>query len=169
MPELTTKDRLQPSLLDRLTDDESEAAVESRERRVLSMSDLRRSVIRDIEWLFNAGNLATVLDLSEHDQVAESVVNFGLPDLAGATASGLDPNALERLVRQAIWSFEPRILRHSVKVSCLVSEDLMNRNALVFVIEGELWGQPLPTRLYLRTEVDLDTGAVAVSEGGAEG
>ena len=88
MPELVPKDRLQPSLLDRLTDDEPEVTVESRERRVLSMNDLRRSVIRDIEWLFNAGNLASVLDLSEHDLVADSVVNFGLPDLAGATASG---------------------------------------------------------------------------------
>ena len=168
MPELTPRDRLQPSLLDRLTDDEPEVAVESRDRRVLSMSELRRSVIRDIEWLFNAGNLASVLDLSEHDHVADSVVNFGLPELAGATASGVDPSALERLVRQAIWSFEPRILRHSVKVRCLVSEDLMNRNALVFVIEGELWGQPLPTSLYLRTEVDLDSGTVVVSEGGSE-
>ena len=164
MPELTSKDRLQPSLLDRLTDEDPEKATESRDKRVLSMEDLRRCVMRDIAWLFNAGNLASVQDLDDHPLVAESVVNFGLPELAGVSANGLDRGVLERMVRQAIWNFEPRILRHTVKVRAFVSEDLMSRNALAFIIEGELWGQPLPTRLYLRTEIDLDTGNVAVSE-----
>ena len=164
MPELTSKDRLQPSLLDRLTDEDPEKSTESRDKRVLSMEDLRRCVMRDIAWLFNAGNLASVQDLDDHPLVAESVVNFGLPELAGVSANGLDRGVLERMVRQAIWNFEPRILRHTVKVRAFVSEDLMSRNALAFIIEGELWGQPLPTRLYLRTEIDLDTGNVAVSE-----
>ena len=169
MPELIPKDRLQPSLLDRLTDNEPEKSKESRDKRVLSMSELRKCVVRDLEWLFNAGSLASVLDLSEHPQVADSVVNYGLPDLAGLTASGIDQGALERMVRQAILSFEPRILRQSVKVRAIVSDDLMSRNALAFVIEGELWGQPVPLRLFLRTEIDLETGGVVVSEEAAEG
>ncbi|MDJ0943324.1 MAG: type VI secretion system baseplate subunit TssE [Kiloniellales bacterium] len=164
MPELTPKDRLQPSLLDRLTDDAPEERTEARDKRVLSMEELRKCVMRDIAWLFNAGNLASVQDLSAHPLVAESVVNYGLADLAGATASGLDRAALERMVRQAIWSFEPRILRNTVKVQAFMSEELMNRNALAFVIEGDLWGEPLPQHLYLRTEIDLETGNVALSE-----
>ena len=36
MAELTPKERLQPSLLDRLTDDEPEQQQESRDKRVLS-------------------------------------------------------------------------------------------------------------------------------------
>ena len=35
-------------------------------------------------------------------------------------------------------------------------------NALVFTIEAELWAQPLPLRLFLRTDLDLETGEVAV-------
>jgi type VI secretion system protein ImpF len=46
MAELTARDRLQPSLLDRLTDLEPEAKLEARERRVLSMRALRQSVQR---------------------------------------------------------------------------------------------------------------------------
>ena len=41
MAELLPQERLQPSLLDRLTDYEPGSAVESRERRVLSTQQLR--------------------------------------------------------------------------------------------------------------------------------
>ena len=41
MAELAPRERLQPSLLDRLTDDEPDQEVESRERRVLSVRGLR--------------------------------------------------------------------------------------------------------------------------------
>ena len=43
MAELTSKERLQPSLLDRLTDEDSAARQESRDKRVLSMRGLRRA------------------------------------------------------------------------------------------------------------------------------
>src|SRR3954470_11693666 len=111
MAELTQKERLQPSLLDRLTDNEPEERQESREKRILSPSRLRESVRRDLTWLFNTPNLATVVDLEGFPLVAQSVVNYGLPSLAGRTSSGVDVPELERLLRQAIWSFEPRLIR----------------------------------------------------------
>ena len=55
MAELTPKERLQPSLLDRLTDDAPAEKVESREQRVLSLTKLRQSVNRDLGWLLNTG------------------------------------------------------------------------------------------------------------------
>lgn len=166
MAELMPKERLQPSLLDRLTDNDPEARQEAREKRVLSMNKLRESVLRDLGWLLNSGNLASVEDLDAYPLVKESVLNYGMPDLAGVTASGVDRGALERAVRQAIWDFEPRILRNSVKVRAVVNKDQMNRNALAFEIEGELWAQPVPLRLFLRTEVDLESGTFSVSESG---
>jgi type VI secretion system protein ImpF len=57
MAELTPKDRLQPSLLDRLTDEEPDQPQESREKRVLSLNRLRESVLRDLAWLFNASRV----------------------------------------------------------------------------------------------------------------
>jgi type VI secretion system protein ImpF len=33
---------------------------------------------------------------------------------------------------------------------------------LTFEIEGELWAQPIPQKMYLRTELDLDTGKVSI-------
>jgi type VI secretion system protein ImpF len=162
--ELTPKERLQPSLLDRLTDEERDKTQESRERRVLSPQRLREGVRRDLAWLFNSVNLAAVQDMTDYPEVARSVLNFGLPDLSGHTASSVDAAGLERLLRQAVRDFEPRILPNTVKVRLVVDEARMSHNAMIFEIEGELWAQPIPQRLYLRTEVDLEVGEVQVNE-----
>lgn len=162
--ELLPKERLQPSLLDRLTDDEPEKQAELRERRVLSMHQLRTSVLRDLVWLFNAGNLASAQDLGGYPLVTHSVVNYGIPDLTGRTVSGMSTSALEEALRQAIVDFEPRILRETLQVRALLTPEAADRNAVAFEVEGELWGQPVTSRIYLRTEVDLDSGQVSVAE-----
>jgi type VI secretion system protein ImpF len=163
MAELTPTERLQPSLLDRLTDDEPSQSQESRNRRILGIQKLRECVLRDVAWLLNTTNLAQS-DLAErYPLVAQSVVNYGLPDLAGLTASAVDLEELESVVRQAICDFEPRILRNTLKVRAHAGEE-MNHNALVFEIAGELWAQPVPLELFLKTEIDLECGDIAVTE-----
>jgi len=169
MAELTKKERLQPSLLDRLTDDDPEARQESRDRRVLSPARLRECVRRDLTWLFNTANLATVLNLDELPEVARSTVNFGMPDLAGRTASSVNIPALEQILRRVIWDFEPRLIKSSVRVRVISDDDKMNHNAMAFDIEAELWAQPLPLRLFFRTDIDLETGAVNVVDAGGQG
>ncbi|WP_027159860.1 type VI secretion system baseplate subunit TssE [Methylobacter luteus] len=166
MAELTQKERLQPSLLDRLTDDAPDKIQESRDQRVLSLSRLRQGVLRDMGWLLNTGSLDTIENFDGYPLVAGSVINYGIPDLAGTTLSGADVQEIERRVRQAIWDFEPRILRDSVKVTVMASDDQMNHNAMTFDIEGDLWAQPLPLRLYLRTELDLETGNMEIIDRG---
>jgi type VI secretion system protein ImpF len=163
--ELTQKERLQPSLLDRLTDDEPQQQVESRDRRVLSPARLRECVRRDLTWLLNTTHLQAVQSLREYPSANSSVINFGMPDLTGQTASSVDLRALERVLVQVIGAFEPRLLKSSVKVRLFADETKMSHNALVFDIEAELWAQPLPLRLFLRTEIDLENGGVVVSEG----
>lgn len=168
MAELTNKERLQPSLLDRLTDDEPGRVTEARDTRVLSPARLRESVRRDLTWLFNSTHLQSLCDLRDFPLVARSVLNFGIPDVAGQTLSGLDTAALERTVRQAILDFEPRLAQPSLRVHLVMDEQQMNHNALAFDIEADLWAQPLPLRLYLRTAFDLETGRVDVTERGGK-
>jgi type VI secretion system protein ImpF len=164
MADLTPKERLQPSLLDRLTDDAPQEREESREQRVLSPRKLKLCVIRDLEWLLNCCDLASVQDLDAYPQVQSSVLNFGMPDLAGRNLSGLDVLTLERLLRQAILRYEPRILRQGLSIRAVVDADQMTPNAIRFDIEGELWGNPMPQRLYLKTDVDLENGEIRISE-----
>ena len=169
MAELTPKERLSPSLLDRLTDHEPDRATESRESRVLSPARLRECVRRDLAWLFNTTHMQSLQDLSAAPLVARSVLNFGIPELAGRIASSLDTVELEQMIRQAVLSFEPRLDRNSVKVRPVVDEHQMNHNALAFEVEADLWAQPLPLRLFLRTAVDLETGSVEVADQGGKG
>jgi type VI secretion system protein ImpF len=164
MAELLPQERLQPSLLDRLTDDVPETREEGRDKRVLSLSQLRASVLRDIGWLLNTVHLHASQDLSAWPEVSSSTVNYGIPDLAGTSAAGRNTAALERAVRQAVLNFEPRILSDSLKVTVRIEPEQMSRHALLFIIEGQLWAQPVPLSLYLKTELDLETGTVTVAE-----
>ena len=77
MPEQTPRDLLQPSLLDRLTDDEPQKQMESRDKRVLSMRQLKEAVLRDLAWLLNTANFDSEGKFDEYPFAAESVVNFG--------------------------------------------------------------------------------------------
>lgn len=163
MAELTPTERLQPSLLDRLTDEEPAQSQEARNRRVLSIQRLRESVLRDVAWLLNTTNLAEPNLSERYPQVAKSVVNYGLPDLAGLTASAVKIGELESLVRQAVLDFEPRIIRDTLQVRAHGADE-MNHNALVFEISGELWAQPVPLELFLKTEIDLENGEFLVIE-----
>ena len=164
MAELSLQERLQPSLLDRLTDNEPDSKVEARAQRVLSINRLKRSVLRDLAWLLNCGNLAATEDLSEYPEVTNSVINYGVAGIAGASAKSADIPRIERNVRQAIIDFEPRILAKSLSVKVVFDDEKLNQKMLTFQIEGQLWAQPLPVSLYLSTDVDLETGSTTISE-----
>lgn len=162
MAELTPQERLQPSLLDRLTDDDPTNPQESADKRVLSLNQLKSSVLRDLAWLFNATQLLDT-ETTQSCEAGHSVINYGLPALAGQTASSVDISSIEKLLTDAVATFEPRILRSTLRVRAQIAPDEMNHNALAFEIEGDLWAQPVPLRLLLKTELDLETGHVIVA------
>lgn len=164
MAELTTQERLQPSLLDRLTDEEPGKQEESREKRVISATRLRDCVARDISWLLNCVNLGSGLELEDYPEVARSVLNFGIPDLTGMALAGVDASVLQRQLREALIAFEPRLTGSTLRVAVNTDGKRMDQQSLVFNIESEMWAQPIPLNLYLKTEVDLETGRFNVSE-----
>jgi type VI secretion system protein ImpF len=159
------RDRLQPALLDRLTDDAPhEKHVESDERRVMSKSQLREAVLRDLGWLFNSVQpLSRVVD--RHPRLAGSVLNFGLPPLSGQLASRIDVSQLEKTIRGAILRFEPRILSDTLVVRAVEADSVMaTHNVIEFEIRGHLWAQPIPLEILLRTQLDLEAGQVEVRD-----
>jgi type VI secretion system protein ImpF len=62
-------DRLQPALLDRLTDDEPDQQSESSQNAVVSKSRLKRTVLRDLVWLLNTTAHHTSDQLSQYLEV----------------------------------------------------------------------------------------------------
>ncbi|MBL4608696.1 MAG: type VI secretion system baseplate subunit TssE [Pseudomonadales bacterium] len=157
-----SRERLQPALLDRLRDDEPEHSVEARNKRVITLKKLQEYVTRDLNWLLNTTALSISDDLSSYPEVQNSVLNYGANSFSGISASSIEPHILERQLKKSIIAYEPRILAKTLDVQ-VVEQDNMNRNAIVFHISGELWAEPLPIALYIKTEIDLETGEVNLS------
>jgi type VI secretion system protein ImpF len=155
--------RLLPTLLERLTDDDPHNTRESAQQRAVSGQGMRRSLIRDLEWLFNTTALGATEDLADYPEVAASVLNYGLPTLTGQTLSTLDPNRLERQLREVLLRYEPRILP-GVRIRVVRDNEQMSSASLRFDLEGELRAQPAPLYLLLRTEMDVATQTVNIQD-----
>lgn len=161
MAQLTPKERLQPSLLDRLSPRSDRDTDGS---SGMSVEQLRESVRRELSALLSAASLEIVDEqVEQHEEVRRSTLNFGMPALSGRTASSVNLGQLERQITRVIRIYEPRIAGQSLRVRS-VGEASKNHNLLAFEIEGELWSQPLPQKLLLRTELDLESGQVTVEE-----
>lgn len=158
-------DRLQPALLDRLCDDEPEKLQETLEHSVVSKGRLKRTVLRDLVWLMNTTCFNTDGQLTNYPEIRRSVINYGIPVLSGKNFSGLDWRDLERSIHEAILIFEPRILPDTLKVRAMLPADLMgHHNLLQFELRGELWSMPFPIELLIRSELDLETGLMTLSD-----
>jgi len=161
MAESLSRDRLYPSLLDRLVDEDPGRATEPRENRSATLQRLRENVLRDLNWLFNATQSS--IDFDDDPLMIGSVINYGMPPLAGRPASLYDLGELARVLRDVILRFEPRIIAHTLKVSAERSR-ADSHNVLGFRIEGQLWSQPIPLEIFMRTEIDLESGLTQVVE-----
>ena len=165
MVEVGARDALQPALLDRLTDHDPTRKVEGRDERVLSRAQLRASVLRDLTWLFNSTNLASSVDLTAYPLAAQSTLNYGLSALAGNPVARLELHDVERILKEAIERFEPRILPHSLTVKGIATADPMgHHNVISFEISGELWSQPYPVDLLIKTDMNLESGEIRIAE-----
>lgn len=163
MAGLTPREKLQPSLLDRLTDDRPDQKVSPGGPPVLSMAQLRARVRVELSCIMNATRLETVQDLSEFPHVRASGINYGIPDLSGKTASGMSSQKIEKDVKEAILRYEPRLMSETVQVNSTVGGKNIN-NSLVVEIAAELWGNPLPEKMKLRTLFSLEDGEATVEE-----
>jgi type VI secretion system protein ImpF len=160
-------ERLLPALLDRLTDLEPQKYTESADMRAMSKPQFRRSVLRDLAWLMNTTHAASEIDFEGFDAARQSVINYGLPSLSGKRLSELDWPLLETGLRDAIATFEPRILPDTLEVKAVRSANSLDHHNLVaFEIRGLLWSEPYPIELLLRSQIDLESGQVTVSDNG---
>lgn len=161
MADKTLAERLQPSLLDRLTDNEPGAVKESRDTRVIDVVRLREIIQRDLSWLLNTGNIENTFDPEVFPNVARSVLNYGLTEVSGTYSTTERAELIRRSIERAISAHEPRIIDGSVDVT-LTADDSKSDMMVSLNIRADMWAQPLPLELYLRSQVDVTTGEVTV-------
>ncbi len=157
MADRTITERLQPSLLDRLTDDDPGMAEESRDSRVIDIRRLREIIQRDLAWLLNTSDNSSIIDKERFPNVAGSVVNFGMSEVAGNFSTVERAEYIRKSISAAIQVFEPRIHPGSIEVKLRVDSESSNC-IVTFDIRADMWAQPMPMELFLRSQVDVTTG-----------
>ncbi|WP_354686757.1 type VI secretion system baseplate subunit TssE [Cupriavidus necator] len=110
----------EPSLLDKLFDDEPHAPLPSALRQ-LSLEELKATVARDIEALLNTRIVYEDADFSGLPECRRSVLTYGLNDFAGLSLASFDDrHYICQSLRNAIERHEPRL--QNVNVSLAINE-----------------------------------------------
>jgi type VI secretion system protein ImpF len=165
MADKMMSERLQPSLLDRLTDDDPTNPTESREARVIDIRRLRDIIQRDLSWLLNTNNAETWIDPARYPLASRAVLNYGVREVAGDFASKDRATVIRKSITAAIEAFEPRIRKGSARVD-IRTENVARNTVISFDIRADMWADPIPIELYLRSSVDVTTGEVSLERSG---
>lgn len=150
-----------PTVLDRLLDPESAGTAVMTGYTVEKMA---QAVRRDLEELLNTVNPHGRSFPDEFPETRDSIVAYGLPDLASVEAiSGAQRKAIGDLIRRAVERFEPRLKR--VKVTVLAGESDAVRGSVKFRVEARLTVDPAP-EVAFDTILDVGTGKYEVNRVG---
>ncbi|MFN3973263.1 MAG: type VI secretion system baseplate subunit TssE [Gemmobacter sp.] len=163
MADEALKDRLQPSLLDRLTDDAPGDLKETRDSRVIDLIRLREIIQRDLAWLLNTYDNSSSFDPVEYPNVARSVLTYGVTEVSGEYSTKERTELIQDSMARAIERFEPRIIAGTLHV-VVREQEAGNKTLVNFDIAGEMWARPLPRELYLRSQVDITTGELTLEQ-----
>ncbi|MET0178959.1 MAG: type VI secretion system baseplate subunit TssE, partial [Novosphingobium sp.] len=125
-------------------------------------SALRATVRRELAWLLNTTNLAARIDLAAYPRVATSVLNYGVPDLAGKAIGHRLILQRAREIRAAIRAFEPRIDESTLVVE--PAGKVERENSVTFVIHGDVRSAVRALPVKFRTDIEADTAAATVRE-----
>ncbi|MCC7268984.1 MAG: GPW/gp25 family protein, partial [Caulobacteraceae bacterium] len=97
-----------------------------------------------------------------YPQVRTSVVNYGVPDLAGKALTRRVVQSRAREIREAIIAFEPRMSVRDLEVEPLMAAE--RANAVTYVIRGDITAAVEAMPVEFKTDVELDTASVVVRE-----
>jgi type VI secretion system protein ImpF len=123
---------------------------------------LRATVRRELSWLLNTTNLESVEDLEPYPEVKVSVLNYGVPDLAGKALTRRVVQNRAREIRDAIKVFEPRMDPERLEVEPLGATDRVN--AVTYVIRGDVTAAVQAMPVEFKTDIEVDTASVILRE-----
>jgi type VI secretion system protein ImpF len=133
---------------------------------VIAELRLRETCLHDLQCLFNETSGSSMLPdelLAELPSVCSSVLNYGLPAIAGTLRTPDQFALLARDIERAIVVFEPRIRNARVSIDQQAGRSGVDGSERAgYIIDGELWGYPFDEQLRIRTLLDLDLGRLNV-------
>lgn len=156
---------VQPSVLDRLTDDDPRSTADPRVSYAESLRQFKASVQRDLEWLLNTRrNFQAPPD--ELEELDQSVYNFGIPDITSMSRDSQESRMrLLQQVEDALQTFEPRLANVKIAMVESAGEKEHSRRELRFVVEATLRLDPTPEHVVFDTVLHFSSGQIDVSGG----
>lgn len=161
MARVDKKKKLRPSILDRLIDHDPDQTVDFDPEQHQKLKQLRASVRRDLENLLNT-RFRMVEPGDEYPQLQNSLLNYGLPDLATVNITDKEKRkAFTEHLERILLHFEPRF--KSVTVNYLDNADNLDRT-LRFRIDAVLYADPSPEMVVFDSVLEPVTRTVNVEE-----
>ena len=163
MARVDKKKKLRPSILDRLLDDEPDNQNEVDPGQHQKLKQLRNSVRRDLENLMNA-RFRVMEPNEEFQELDNSLLNYGLPDLATINITDLDKRKeFTSKMEKILKGFEPRF--KDVNVSYMENKDNIDRT-LRFRIDATLYADPSPEVVVFDSILEPVTRSISIEEHG---
>jgi type VI secretion system protein ImpF len=148
------------SVIDRLIDTAPSLAADPPVTMDESVRQMKRSVLRDLEWLLNTRRTPEPAP-DQYPEVQQSVYNFGVPDISSLSAdSPASRDKLLRHIEESIRLFEPRLT--AVKVTPAEKSGTANRE-IRFVVDALLRMEPNPDRIVFDTVLTTSSGEFRVN------
>ena len=127
-----------------------------------SWTDVRKDVVRNLEWLLNTEQLSTLSGHSFPPAVQRSVLCFGIPAYSGMVQSAFKAEDMAWTIRERIIAFESRIEAASLTVKAAGPDQKGTFNRMRFAIHGYLRADPFPIEFLVQTELDMESGSAVV-------
>nr|WP_245641627.1 type VI secretion system baseplate subunit TssE [Paraburkholderia bannensis] len=149
-----------PTLLDRLSDPAPHRLHESPGEYAMTRNQMRDIIQRDLAYLLNTANLGDTLDVSQYPLAAASVINYGVPPLAGTHVVSRKWEDIQREIRKAILNFEHRLIPDALVIERLEGEGGGHYGDLSFEIRGMIRMDPYPLEFMVQSTLDLQTSQI---------
>ncbi|MEM9644962.1 MAG: GPW/gp25 family protein [Planctomycetota bacterium] len=128
----------------------------NRRSQIRQLAELHRDIEGDLVVLLGTKSMSADHDLSNWPRVEKSVLNFGAPDLTGATVSSLDTRRLQKDLVRVIRLYEPRLHAKTLEVRCSLLPATQNR--IQVVVEGSFGPKDAPEAFAMRLSICLVSG-----------
>jgi type VI secretion system protein ImpF len=152
---------VQPSILDRLTDEDPRSSADPRITYAESLRQFKESVQRDLEWLLNTRRTPRPAG-EEFEELRNSLYHFGVPDITSLSRDALESRVrLRSQVEEALALFEPRLANVSISIHEMDGE--AHRRELRFTVDATLRLDPTPEQVTFDTVLHFSSGQIDVT------
>jgi type VI secretion system protein ImpF len=124
---------------------------------------LRAELAEDLASLLNTVEFGAIEDLQGLDEVGDSILNFGVPDLTAIAASPESARRVANLLRQRVENFECRLVPGTVRIASEALDDSAS-GQLRFHINAEMYSTPTDIPVEFVADVEVESGKIKVSK-----